>query len=274
MTTIEAFGPFVIDELIAETQMTAIGKTTFAGRPAAIKFLSHHVAGSGEHQQLLEREGVILERVQGTTGIVRLLERGSIGERPYLVLEMLAGIPLRVALDEGSAPPVESLLAQLAPVIAHLGAREVVHGDWTPANLVVDPEGSCTLIDFGIAWAPSLFPGDDPTSVRGTWGYMAPEQARGELLSSRTDVYGLGLLLGERILADSLLPRTREPRTLMAMAQGVAKDAAVFELAPVWLRAMLHRMLAHSPADRPSPEELAAFASRLSATKRPSRDES
>lgn len=231
-----------------------------------MKFLPSHRTSSDEHRELLEREGVILERLRNGPGIVSLRERGSAAGSPYLVLDYIEGVSLRDALDAGTAPSVTALLVRLTPVVARLSVREVVHRDWTPANIIVSPDGSLTLVDFGIAWAPGLFPGDDPTAVRGTWGYMAPEQAKGELLSSRTDIYGLGLLLGERIFGDSLLPRTREPRTLMAMAQGVPEDAAVFELTPLWLRPMLHRMLATSPSERPNVEELTSFASRLSST--------
>lgn len=119
--------------------------------------------------------------------------------RGYVVMELVPGRTLRAILQERrTLPPVEAarLAASLADGLEAAHRRGVVHCDVKPQNVVVAPDGTPKLVDFGIARA------SDSTrtlsgEVRGSAPYVSPEQARGERVDGRSDVYALGAVLFE-----------------------------------------------------------------------------
>ncbi|MFZ2237110.1 MAG: serine/threonine-protein kinase, partial [Dokdonella sp.] len=139
-------------------------------------------------------------------------ERGS----PWLVLEYVEGEPITdwCARNQLSLPARLRLFGKVCAAVAHAHRHLVVHRDLKPANVLVNADGEPKLLDFGIA---KLLDGSDEgdTVAALTPSYAAPEQLRGEPVSTATDVYALGLLL-YRLLAGAL-PPTRLGGNAMAV---------------------------------------------------------
>ncbi len=128
---------------------------------------------------------------------------------PMIVMEYVAGQPLSSVLEKGPLehPQVASLGRQIALGMAAAHAQGIVHGDLKPANIMVTPDGTAKIMDFGLARRRPL-PAVEETAVwsptqsgalSGTPRYMAPEQARGEPVTPASDVFALGLLLYEMV---------------------------------------------------------------------------
>lgn len=144
--------------------------------------------------------------------IVPMFDFGRVGDELFLVMEYVEGADLAGALAGAAehSRPLEPLLAAFianeacqALDYAHRardeqGAlREIVHRDVTPRNVLLTYTGEVKLVDFGVATNETDLGGAG--KVRGTPPYMAPEQARGEVVDARSDVFGLGLVLWEML---------------------------------------------------------------------------
>ena len=183
-----------------------------------------------------------------------------------IVMEYVKGQPLSVRLAAGKL--VEETAAALgrqiaeAMAVAHDGG--VVHGDLKPGNLMITPEGSIKVMDFGLArrvippqqqnetivWtAPSN------SGLSGTPGYMAPEQARGEPTSPATDVFALGLIICEMLTGRPAVTGKNLLDTLRQIEQFDASQCTAGLPDP--LADILQAALASAPSDRPSMRQLA-----------------
>jgi serine/threonine protein kinase/Flp pilus assembly protein TadD len=170
---------------------------------AAIKFLSLAVAGpAGEAR--FRREGSVLARLRHPH-IARLLDAGlSAAGLPFLVLEYIAGKPIDEWCDAHtlSVDARLRLCQQVFAAVADAHAHFIVHRDLKPANILVTEDGSVKLLDFGIAKliddtsaTPSALTGSNEGVF--TYRYAAPEQIKGEPITTATDVYSLGVILYE-----------------------------------------------------------------------------
>jgi serine/threonine protein kinase len=158
--------------------------------------------------------------------VVRIHDLGEVGRTLYLTMAYVQGSDLSTVLQREGKLPVARVLALARQIVSGLGAAHkagVVHRDLKPANIMVDAEDHALLMDFGIARSTS---GDQalmpdvaiahtrtdmslhtmPGAIMGTLEYMAPEQARGEPVDQRTDIYAVGLILYE--LLSGVRPRS------------------------------------------------------------------
>ncbi len=177
--------------------------------------------------------------------IVAPLDAGTLVDgTPYLVLEKVDGRSLLTYCQEVQLPLEARLLLfeKICQAVSHAHSRLVVHRDLKPANLLVDGEGQPRLLDFGIAkllGAPgetgagsaSEFAGDSELTGEGgapfTPRYASPEQIRGEPVSTATDVYSLGVVLGE--LLESELSAAERPDGELVAIVAKAKAESVAE---------------------------------------------
>jgi eukaryotic-like serine/threonine-protein kinase len=183
---------------------------------------------------------------------------GQDGNTPYLVTEFLAGGSLRSMLDHaGTLSPAQVLLVGLEAArgldFAH--RRQLVHRDIKPANLLFDDEGRLRIADFGLARALAEAAWTEPMgSVLGTARYASPEQARGEALDGRSDVYSLAVALVEAATGEVPFAADTALGTLMARVDTpLPVPDALGPLADVLAAAG-----AVDPADRPDAEQFAA----------------
>jgi serine/threonine-protein kinase len=197
--------------------------------------------------QRFKREGTLLARL-AHPHIARLLDAGvtSTGQ-PYLVLEHVDGVRIDRFADERrlSVNKRLELFLQVADAVAHAHANLVVHRDLKPSNILVRPDGEIKLLDFGVGKLVEQETSAQTTLTSGAANALtpecaAPEQARGEPVTTATDVYALGILLyglltgrhptseGSRTVADHLhaLLEGEPVRASNAVSDPTPDDAA------------------------------------------------
>jgi hypothetical protein len=174
------------------------------------------------------------------------------GERlAYLVMELVDGAPLSARLaDEGALDTgtTLSVLRQAAAGLAEAHRAGVVHRDVKPANILLRPDGTVKLTDFGIAWSAASVPLTRTGQVIGTPQYMSPEQAMGEQVSPASDVYALGMV-GYESLTGHTAFEGDNPVTV-ALKQVQAHPEPLPAELPSDVRALIDAALVKDPAER------------------------
>ncbi|HKG17463.1 MAG TPA: serine/threonine-protein kinase [Solirubrobacteraceae bacterium] len=165
-------------------------------RPVAVKVMADTLAGDPDYVRRFKREARIAARLSHPN-LVDIFDFSAEGERPFLVMEYVAGGSLaqRMHAEAAMPIPVDVLARDLLGALGHVHAAGIVHRDIKPANVLVDEDQRPRLTDFGIAHP------DDAThltitgQVVGTLKYLAPEIAAGEPATPRSDLYSCGILL-------------------------------------------------------------------------------
>jgi serine/threonine-protein kinase len=171
------------------------------GRSVAIKVIDVSIGNGPRFAARFQREARALARLDHPN-ILPLWDVGQVGHLLYLVTPVVEGgslRDLRLRLG-GSVPPKQAfgLAIQVADALQHAHERGIVHRDVKPGNLLLHPDGRVMLADFGIA--RSLTDGAEVSAndlAIGTPHYIAPEQALGDQVDGRADVYSLGAVLYE-----------------------------------------------------------------------------
>jgi serine/threonine-protein kinase len=172
-------------------------------RTVAVKILSENLAASTEFLERFRREARTAANLRHPN-VITVFDFGQ-DERgvPYLVLEFIEGPTLADLMDAGlDDHRVADLLDQVAAGLDYAHGRGVIHRDVKPGNVLITEDGRAVLADFGLAW---LLEGAHLTltgGVIGTPEYMAPEQATGDGIDHRADVYALGVMLYEMLAGD------------------------------------------------------------------------
>ncbi|RZA20632.1 MAG: serine/threonine protein kinase [Lysobacteraceae bacterium] len=199
-------GPYRLDRLVGEGGMGQVWLAARADglyeRKVALKLLRPGLADP-KLRQRFDREREILARFAHPY-IARLLDAGIDRDgQPYLALEYVDGEPLTSYCQSrqlGIAARID-LFRQVCDAVSHAHANLIVHRDLKPSNILVTPAGHVRLLDFGIAKLLDVEPlpvEATRTGVRTfTLHYAAPEQIRGEPVTTMTDVYSLGVVLYE-----------------------------------------------------------------------------
>ncbi len=202
----QLLGPYRLERPLGEGGMGQVWLARRADglyqRRVALKLLRPGLADAGLRQRF-NREQQILARLEHPH-IARLLDAGIGADgQPFLALDFVEGEPItdycRLRRLDLSARLV--LFAQVCDAVSHAHANLIVHRDLKPSNILVTPGGDVRLLDFGIAKLlddNAAAPEHTRTGVRAfTLHYAAPEQIRGEPVTTMTDVYSLGVVLYE-----------------------------------------------------------------------------
>src|SRR5438270_1589651 len=172
-------------------------------RTVAVKILGENLAASAEFMERFRREARTAANLRHPN-VITVFDFGE-DERgvPYLVLEYIEGPTLADLMDAGlDDERIPGLLTQIASGLDYAHARGVIHRDVKPGNVLLTDDGRAVLADFGLAW---ILEGAHLTMVGGVIGtpeYMSPEQASGDPIDHRTDVYALGVVLFEMLAGE------------------------------------------------------------------------
>ncbi|MGW4462998.1 protein kinase domain-containing protein [Micromonospora sp. NPDC004704] len=226
------------------------------GRSVAVKLLNPAGMADPSMLERFDREARTAARL-GHPNIVAVHDVGSDGGEPYLVMELVDGPNLATLLGDGPLGPDRALevAGQVCGALATAHAAGVVHRDIKPANILLDPAGTVKVCDFGIARL--LHAGQAtltaPATTVGTSQYMAPEQAAGDPVDARTDLYALGCLLYAMLTGQPPFTGDNPLRVLWQHLHEPAPAlASVRPGIPAGLDRLVGQLLAKNPADRPT----------------------
>jgi Protein kinase domain len=188
-------GRYRVERLLGHGGMASVwrARDEVLDRAVAVKLLSDTISSDPEFLARFRREARVAAGLWHPN-LIGVYDYADRAERPYLVMEFVPGGDLASRIKYG-AVDCERLARELLGAVAHIHAAGIVHRDIKPQNVLVAPDGSAKLIDFGIA-----LPADATALTRtghllGTARYLAPEVMNGQPASERSDLYSCGVLL-------------------------------------------------------------------------------
>lgn len=223
------------------------------GIDVALKVLRPERTGDGHVLRRLEQE-LVLARQVSHRNVVRIHDIGEDGELHFLTMDYVKGRSLQQILQEEGrleAGRVAALAADLAEALAAAHRAGIVHRDLKPANVLVDEHDRALVTDFGVARSLAGAGLTRAGSVVGTLQYLAPEQARGEPVDGRTDLYALGLMIFELLTGELPFHGETFEEVLAQRTTGKLRALDEFKVAaPGWLRTAIARCLEPDPGKR------------------------
>jgi pentatricopeptide repeat protein len=234
-------------------------RDTRLDRDVALKVMAPHVASDPVMRRRFETEARAVAALTHP-GILSIYELGVADGTPFAVMELLEGRNLRDRIAAGSIAWQEAVdtAAAIADGLAAAHAKGIVHRDLKPENVFLTSDGHVKILDFGLALQRLDADPDGPTVARtaqgvvlGTFGYMSPEQVKGERVDGRTDIFALGCLLYEMLSGQQLFSGGTAQEIIARLLHGTAPDMSVVDpLAPPELRAIVARAVERDPARR------------------------
>jgi len=201
----QMLGPYRIINQIGRGGMATVYKAyqPSVDRYVAIKVLPSQLAESREFATRFQQEARIIAKLEHPH-ILPVFDYGESDGIAYFVMRYMDAGTLKEKMIEGRPLPlseIDKLFTQLAGALSYAHGHGVVHRDLKPANVLIDSQGNVFLTDFGIAKilesaSPRLTQTD---AIMGTPAYISPEQAQGQPVDQRSDIYSLGIILYEMV---------------------------------------------------------------------------
>jgi eukaryotic-like serine/threonine-protein kinase len=257
-------GRYEVGRLLGRGGMAEVylGTDRVLQRPVAVKVLGAWLGDDERFVRRFRHEALAAARLSHPH-LVAVYDAGSEGERHYIVMEHVPGETLADAVRrEGRLPAARAtaVARDVARALAVAHAAGIVHRDVKPANVMLTPDGRTKLTDLGIA---RTLDGEDltrTTSILGSPNYVSPEQARGERVDARSDIYSLGCVLYEMLTGRP--PFEAESPVAVAykhVHEEPPPPSSLEPTVPTGLDAVTLRAMAKDPAERfATGEDLAA----------------
>jgi serine/threonine protein kinase len=206
-------GRYALGEVLGVGGMATVfaADDTRLGRPVAVKVLKPELAANTKFTDRFKQEARSVSALTHPA-IVAVLDAGDDAyldeagvshPRSFLVMERVSGLELTALLERGPLKVDEAIRVanDLLAAVGFAHRHGIVHRDLKPSNIMLTSSGAIKVLDFGIARAVSETFDDlaQTTSILGTAAYFSPEQARGETVDARTDVYAIGIILFEML---------------------------------------------------------------------------
>lgn len=272
-------GRYRVDDLIGRGGMASVyrGYDETLGRTVAIKILKSDLAGDAAFRTRFRLEAQAASRMAHPT-IVRVFDAGEDAETgsdgverpvPYIVMELVHGRLLKDVIAEGPVPTDDALryVDGILEALEYSHRAGVVHRDIKPGNVMITDGGRVKVMDFGIARAVSDSSSTvaETTAIVGTAAYFSPEQAKGESVDARADLYSTGVVLYE--LLTGRTPFRGDTPVAVAyqhVSEAPVPPSEIDEKIPRALDAIVLRALAKDPFQRP--QDAASFREALDET--------
>jgi len=188
-----------------------VARDTLLNRDVAIKLLNENLSDDPRFDALFKQEARAASSLDNPN-IVKILDAGEdsytdvvgvLHQRSFIVMEYVDGLELSRLTSRGPLKVSEAtrVAAELLSALDYAHAAGIVHRDIKPSNIMITRQGKVKILDFGIARAVSETFDDlnKTTQILGTASYFSPEQARGEQIDARTDVYAAGVVIYEML---------------------------------------------------------------------------
>ncbi|SFT47259.1 serine/threonine protein kinase [Selenomonas sp. GACV-9] len=252
---------YELQELIGGGGMADVyrAQDLLLNRPVAVKILHEQFKSDTEFINKFNREAQAAARLSHPN-IVNIFDVGVMDDAHYIVMEYVPGRTLKDRIKQEGHLSVEDALQvarDIARALAHAHANNLVHCDIKPHNILMMPDGSAKVADFGIARAVTESTMTYTGNVVGSVHYFSPEQAKGTMITPKSDVYSLGVVLYEMLTG--ALPFTGETPVSIAMKHLQEEPASVRQLdpsIPPVVEAIVARAMSKDPAMRPVAAEL------------------
>jgi serine/threonine protein kinase/tetratricopeptide (TPR) repeat protein/class 3 adenylate cyclase len=242
-----------------------LARDTRLGRPVALKLLRHNAMSNKDRLRRFKQEACAASALNHPN-ILTIYEVAQQDDLSFIVTEFVEGETLRERLCRGPIPPAEAieLAVQITSALAAAHDSGIVHRDIKPENVMVRPDGLVKVLDFGLAKLTQrpkfglAVTSTDGTALHtgagvlmGTANYMSPEQARGQSIDARSDVFSLGVLFYEMLAGIRPFVGETLPDVLVAILEkehSPLRDHVPD--APTELELMLNRALAKKREQR------------------------
>ncbi len=239
-------------------------RDTKLDREVAIKVLPEEFAEDQERVARFEREAKLLASLNHPN-IATLYGLEESSGKQFLAMELVEGTTLAERIAEGAIPIDEALplFKQIAEGLEAAHENGVIHRDLKPANIKVTPNGKPKILDFGLAKAfgeeqppsnlsepPTVARGTATGIILGTAPYMSPEQAKGEPVDRRSDIWALGCVLYETLTGQKVFEGDTISETLAAILKDEPRWDQLPAETPIEIRTLLRRCLRKDTARR------------------------
>ena len=251
----QMIGPYQIINQVGKGGMATVYKAYHAtmDRYVAIKVLPHEFMHDERFLGRFQQEVRLIARLEHAH-ILPVYDYGESEGIPYLVMRYLDAGTLKERIQAGSLPlpEVDRYFTQLAKALEYAHEQGIIHRDIKPSNALVDKSGNLFLSDFGIAKMVESSAHLTLTgAVTGTPAYMSPEQARGQQINPRTDIYSLGIVLYEMVTGRVPFDADTPMAVILKQIEQPLPPPSVFKpgIHPA-IEAVLLNALAKEPAQR------------------------
>jgi len=219
----------------------------------ALKVLRPDLGTDPEWIERFRRE-LILAREITHKNVVRIHDIGESDGLRFLTMRLVEGRSLLAVLEKDGPLPVDRavhIFRQVAEALQQAHEAGIVHRDLKPGNVLLSPDDTAFITDFGVARSLDRDRVTRAGAVVGTLDYLSPEQVAGEPADARSDVYALGLLLFEMLTGELPFRSASRAETLAQRVAGRARDIAETGVqVPARLRRVIRRSLERAPARR------------------------
>lgn len=254
---------YELQELIGGGGMADVYKAQdkLLDRAVAVKILHQQYANDAEFVEKFRREATAAAKL-AHPNIVNIYDVGEDGGSQYIVMEYVSGPTLKEVIQQkGCLEPIEAvrIAKEIASALESAHRNNLVHCDIKPHNILVMPDGHIKVTDFGIARAVSASTMTYSGSVMGSVHYFSPEQAKGTVITTKSDVYSLGVVLYEMLTGQ--LPFNGETSVSIALKHLQEEPVPIRQInpsIPPVLEAIVQKAMSKDSADRPSSTELYA----------------
>jgi eukaryotic-like serine/threonine-protein kinase len=247
-------GRYELEKLVGSGGMSNVFRAhdRLLERTVALKILHEQYTRDNDYVERFRREARAVAQL-AHPNIVTVIDRGEQDDRQFIVFEYVDGqnlkdLSARGPLDAGDAI---RLALQVARALSFAHHRGLVHRDVKPQNVLLNEDGQAKVTDFGIARSLDVHGVTQTGTVLGTSDYIAPEQARGQKVDPKTDIYSLGAVLYELLTGE--VPFAGDNFVAVAMRHVQEPAPSLLERrpdCPLRLDLAIQRAMAKDPADR------------------------
>lgn len=249
-------GPYEILSRLGAGGMSVVftARDHVLDRQVAIKFLSSELENSQTARQRFLREAKSAAAVEHDY-IVPIYSADEVDGFPFLVMSLIEGQSLQQRIDESHPIPVEKVIhtgIQIAKGLAAFHTRNLVHRDLKPSNILLQaPDERVRITDFGLAKCTDDSQLTKSGTILGTPNYMSPEQALGQQVDYRSDIYGLGAVLYASITRRAPFEAPTSLKILDQLRNQTPNSILNLKPeTPHWLVEVIEKLMARDPNDR------------------------